>query len=62
MTEKEDIYYEVHLFFMISIIWALKHDKLDEQFILKIYDNHFHSDNFCFKSGTQALDMHVVSV
>lgn len=62
MTEKEDTYSKIHLFFTISIIWALKHEKFDEQLTLKIYDNHFHSVNFCFKEGTQALEIHVVSV
>lgn len=47
---------------MISIIWALKHEKLDEQLILQIYDNHFHSEIFYFKGGTQPLEIHVVFV
>lgn len=62
MTEKEDIFSKIHLLLMISIIWALKHERFDEQLTLQIYDNHFHSDNFCFKGSMQSLEMQVVSV
>lgn len=62
MPNKGDIYSKIYVFFIISFIWTLKHEKLDKQLNLQIRDVHFHPENFCFKGCAGAFETHVLSV